>query len=184
MAKAKNKRKQKRTEPLFVRPTRERETHGGFQSAGAAVRAIPVIVTLHERDVLTDDEFAALAHYRDQASLADKSPVRSNCDFSVRGGGNGPGVAITSASLETARIERDMGPLWRLCRAVCVDDIPLDEWCIAQGLKAKQAQIDAMKGAARAMASWRQSVGLPVADPEAVGIATMELKYAAGGIVR
>lgn len=135
----------------FLRPTEEREAHNDFQSAGAAMRVIPPIVLLHKQGVLTDEEYTALAYYRDQASLADSSPMRSCIDFSPKGG-NGPGVAIQSAIRETARIERDMGPLRRLCRAVCVDDVPVERWCAER--------------------------------KEVVGIALIELKYAAGGIVR
>lgn len=147
----------------FVRPTEQREAHNDFRSVGAAVRIVPVIVRLHEQGVLNDREFEALAYYRDQASLADKSPVRSSCDFSVRGG-SGPGVAIISAAIETGRMERNMGPLWSLCRSVAVDDVTLERW---------------------AMWEWGSVKGSdpPAPCPEKVSMAALELKYAAGGIV-
>jgi hypothetical protein len=166
MGRARNKtrrtRKANAVVEQYVRPTEAREAHNDFRSAGMAVRVVPVIVRLHEAGVLNDREFEALAYYRDQASLAEHSPVRSCCDFSPRGG-HGPGVAILSATLETGRMERDMGPLWPLCRAVAVDDITLERWCIDR------------HGA--------MAPGGVVADPFHVGIATLELKYAAGGIV-
>lgn len=172
MAKARAKRAKKRAADVldrFIRPTPEREAHNDTRSAGAAVRIVPVIVRLHEAGVLNDTEFAALAYYRDQASLADKSPVRSCCDFSPRGG-HGPGVAIVSAQIETGKLERDMGMLWPLCRAVCVDDVTLERWCIdrhgSQWVDLAHPQ-DAQAWMARKVA-----------------IATLELKYAAGGIVR
>ena len=146
-----------------LKPTAERERKNVFRSMGMANRLVPVIFRLHEAGVLNDREFEALAYYRDQASLADKSPTRSCIDFSPRGG-HGPGVAIMSASLETGRMERDMGPLWSLCRAVAVDDVTLERWCIERYGSLNTA-------------------GPLVADPQQVGIATLELKYAAGGIV-
>ena len=163
---AKAKRKKSKGNPFverFVRPTEERLAANDFRSAGAAVRVVPVIVRLHEAGVLNDREFEALAYYRDQASLADRSPTRSCIDFSPRGG-HGPGVAIMSAAIETGRMERDMGPLWPLCRAVAVDDVTLERWCIERYGSLNTA-------------------GPLVADPQQVGIATLELKYAAGGIV-
>ncbi|HXE55440.1 MAG TPA: hypothetical protein VN541_20615 [Tepidisphaeraceae bacterium] len=144
----------------YLRPLPEREAHNDFRSAGMAMRVVPVVDRLHEAGVLNDNEYRALSYYRDQASLADRSPVRSCCDFSVRGGG-GPGVAITSALIETGRLERGMGPLWRLCRAVCVDDVELSKWCESQ--HGEQAM--AARGA------------------HLLGMAALELKYAAGGIV-
>lgn len=162
----KQRKAKKRNDPLdrFLRPTPEREAANDFRSAGPAVRVIPVIEQLHSKGVLTAEEYKALAYYRDQASLADKSPVRSCCDFSPRGG-HGPGVAILSAKIETGRIERNMGALWELCRAVCVDDVTLEAWCLA---KYGSQHIE----------------GEPSANPEMIGIATLELKYAAGGIVQ
>jgi hypothetical protein len=158
MAKAK-KRKSKSsntTVARFLRPTEAREAHNDFQSAGVAMRVIPVIVRLHKQDALSDEEFTALAYYRDQASLADRSPVRSCIDFSPRGG-HGPGIAIQSAIRETARLERDMGQLASLCRAVCVDDTTIERWC-----EEKYGKINEYN----------------------VGVSILELKYAAGGIVR
>lgn len=141
----------------YLRPTPEREAHNDFRSAGMARQVVPVIVRLHEQGAINNQEFAALAYYRDQACLADKSPVKSCIDFSPKGG-HGPGVAILSAQIETWRMERDMGQLAKLCRAICVDDITLDGWCMGRR-------------------------GGDSADPHDVMLALLELKYAAGGIV-
>lgn len=153
MAKRKHKKKTPRTDPVarFLRPTGEREAHNDFRSVGVAVVVVPVIVRLHEAGLINDEEFSALAYYRDQAGLADKSPTRSCIDFSPKGG-EGPGIAIASAIRETARIESNMGELRALCRAVCVDDVTLKHLCAD--------------------------------DPKRIAMAVLELKYAAGGIVR
>jgi hypothetical protein len=113
-----------------IGPTPEREARNPSLRIGAARRLIPMIDILAERGDLTAKQHHALAYYRDQASLADRSPVRSCCDTSVGGGGNGPGVAIMSAALETARLEKKMGPLWKIARAIAVDDWSLSRWCV------------------------------------------------------
>lgn len=158
----KNDRKVPSAIARFVRPTEHREAHNDFRSAGAAVRVVPVIVRLHEQAVLSDREFEALAYYRDQASLADKSPVRSCIDFSPKGG-RGPGVAIVSAQLETWRLEREMGALAPLCRAVAVDDVKLEHWIEHKLGHAVASDKDRLR--------------------QEIGIAALELKYAAGGIM-
>lgn len=163
---AKRKRKQK-TSPLverFLRPTPEREAHNDTVSAGAAVRIVPVIVRLWEADIINRQEFEALAYYRDQASMADRSPVKSSLDYTPSGG-NGPGVAVISAQIETGRIERNMGPLWPLARAVAVNDMTIPQWCITNKRSIEEG-------------------GRIRAHPEDMAIALMELKYAAGGIVK
>lgn len=144
MARTKAKRKPK---PLVRRDdvTPERAARNDIASAGMAYRIVPVIDTLRamgraeeagnvppaQRRGISQTEWEALAYYRDQASLADRSPVRSCCDMSPRGG-NGPGVAILSAMIETGRLERDMGVLADIARAVAVEDRSLTEWCIAR----------------------------------------------------
>ena len=109
--------------------TPERSQHNAFQSAGMARRVVPAIDLLLASEQITEAEHRALAHYRDQASLAERSPVRSCCDVSPRGG-HGPGVAIVSARIETARMEREMGELAELARRVAVEDWSLTAWCI------------------------------------------------------
>lgn len=75
-----------------------------------------------------------LARYRDMAGLIDRSPTRSCLVVSVRG------VAVdlprsaaqVSAELDVARMERDMGSVADIARAVAVDDMTLTQWCIAK----------------------------------------------------
>ena len=98
--------------------------------ASKAYRKVPVINRLLKDGHITKAEWEALAYYADRAALADKSPVRSNCDFSVRGSSDGPGCAILSAMLETGRIERDLGSLYDIARFVAVEDKTLAQWCI------------------------------------------------------
>lgn len=115
-----------------IRPTDEQQARDTFRSAGMAMRKVPIIEQLFEAGLLQEREYMALAYYRDQAGLADHSPVRSCCDNSPRGGDGGPGVAIMSARLETARMERELGSLREIAYAVAVDDVSLPQWCIRQ----------------------------------------------------
>ena len=129
MGKGRKRKQGKRVEPQRDDVTPERAQHNEFISAGMARRVKPVIEIMHDAGQLTQAEYDALAYYRDQASIAEKSPVRSCCDMSPRGG-HGPGVTIISAQIETGRMEREMGQLWELARAVAVDDKSLTQWCI------------------------------------------------------
>jgi hypothetical protein len=155
----------------IVRPTEEREGMNAFRSAGMARKLVPEIDRLHEQGHLTDHEHRALHHYRDQASLADRSPTRSCLDFSPKGG-HGPGVAITSALLETGRIERELGQLWKLARAVAVDDMSLTQWCIGR------------YGAREKLRDGKVVALAPLGPNRAVEMARLELRMAAHRIVK
>lgn len=162
------RRRKRKPAPVatVVQPTPEREARNETQSAGMARKVVPEIVRLHKQGVLNDRQFANLAYYRDQASLADKSPTRSGLDFSPKGGGNGPGVAIISAQRETWRMEREMGGLWELARAVCVDDMSLRQWCIE-----KYGGVERDKGI------------VPIREKFYMERARLELQFCAGAIV-
>lgn len=158
-----NKRKRKRTQRDNVTP--ERQQHNQLVSAGMARRVLPVIDQLHGKGLLNEADYANLAYYRDQASLADHSPVRSCCDDSPRGG-NGPGIAVVSASLETGRMERDMGQLWQIARAIAVDDWTIERWCMERyGSKEHDGKV------------------MPIHPDKHVKMARMELRMAARRIV-
>lgn len=167
MAKGRKKKKQSaQIDPL--RPTPEREARNPLISAGMAKRFVPAIDTLHERGFITRQEWEALAYYRDQAGLADRSPVKSCCDPSIGGGGGGPGVAILSAAMETGRIERALGPLRGIARAVAVDDKSLTQWCVEQ-----------YGGRERYDAKGRFVAVVPVRERKVIPMARMELRMAA-----
>lgn len=161
--------------PKPVLPTPERmKKQGNHRVSGTkGVKFVPVIDTMLTRKQLTDKEHTALSYYRDQASLADRSPLKSCIDFTVTGGDGYPSAALTSAILETARMERDMLSCWRIARAVAVDDISLTEWCIRQ--HGGRERYDG-KGKFVAM--------VPVREKDVVGEALRELKSAAGRIVK
>jgi hypothetical protein len=138
-------RKAKRKKPAdivarFVRPTEAREAQNDFESAGAAVRVVPVIETLHKAGHLTQAEYDALNHYRNQAHRAEDDCAQSGTLAPERmmGGDRSPcgsqipvGVLLaTPAIIECARLERELGSLLDIARAVAVDDVSLTRWAI------------------------------------------------------
>lgn len=164
---AKAKRKKQVDAVQIETPTPEQIGTGEFQRVGMHYRRVPVIEVLYDKGVLNQREYEALDYYGAQASLADKSPVRSCCDTSPRGG-SGPGVAITSALIETGRLERELGVLRDIARAIAVDNWTLEQWCIA---KHGGRECYDKKGKFVAM--------VPVNESENMGIATLELRMAA-----
>lgn len=180
MARKSRKSKQPRKVPSaitrFVRPTEHREAHNDFQSAGAAVRVVPVIETLLKVGKLNQAEYDALNHYREQAhraedDMAQESPlapqrVMGGVSSSPTGGRLPAILLATPAIIETARIERDLGSLYRIARAIAVDDLTLTRWCIQQGggiEKRRHGKVVAMEPR----------------DPQAVKMAALELRFAA-----
>lgn len=171
MAKAKRKRKVRDISREM--PTDERLKGQETRREGMATRLVPVIDTMLKRDQITPQEHLLLSYYRSQALLADKSEVKSCLDFSVKGGDIGPSAAITSAILETARIERDLQSLRHIARAIAVDDKSITQWCIDQ--YGGRERYDG-KGNFIAM--------VPIGESKHVANATMELRMAARRIVK
>ncbi len=170
---AKNKRK-RRVAIEVATPTDEQLSRGEYRRANHGhYRKVPVIDTMLARDQITPQEHIALGYYRDMASLADKSPLKSCIDFSVKGGDIGPSAAITSAILETARIERDLQSLRHIARAIAVDDKSITQWCI-----------DQYGGRERYDGKGRFIAMVPIGECKRVATATMELRMAARRIVR
>jgi hypothetical protein len=152
-----------------VGPTEAQCARSLYVSAGMAHRRVPMIDQMLKRDQITHKEHAALAHYRDQASLAESSPVKSCLDRSIRAGnGNGPSAAVISAMLETARIERALGSLLDIARAVAVEDKSLSQWLI-----------DKHGGRERYDGQGRFIALVPVGERKRMEIARLELRMAA-----
>jgi hypothetical protein len=129
MGKAKRKKAPAIT---IVGPTDEQQRRGQYERAKGSHRRVAVIETMLTRGQITDSEYLALAHYRDQAHLAERSPTKSCLDRSQGGGDIMLPAAVVSALIETGRIERDLGSLLSLVRSVAVDDMSLTEWCIGR----------------------------------------------------
>lgn len=169
----KAKRKSKPKIDNRIPPTPEQASRAEYASAGMAYRRVPVIDIMLSRGQLNEKEHIALSYYRDQASLADRSPLKSCIDFTVKGGDSSPSAALTSAIIETARIERDMGSVWRIARKVAVEDKTLHEWCIE-----KYGGRERYNGKGKFVAI------VPINEFEVVSTALIELKMAARRVVK
>lgn len=167
------------------KPTPERKLHNEFQSMGMANRVVPVIDTLLRSQRITQAEYDALAHYRQQAHKAeDDIAASSSLDpAKIMGGGTSsptggsiPAVLMaTPAILETARLERELGSLLDIARAVAVDDVTLTQWCIAKhGGRERMGTDGDGKSVVLAI--------VPKSEKNVMGVALMELRFAAGRI--
>ena len=159
--------------------TPERASRNRFTSAGMARRLVPVIETLLRKEIITQAEYDALDYYRQQASMAERSPMPCVLDRSVGNGGDGPGAALLSAMLETGRIENDLGQLVDIARAVAVDDVTLAQWCIA-----KFGGRERYKLAADGQPTGEVLAIVPVGEQRNMALARLELRMAAGRIMR
>lgn len=167
------KKRKKKATPNEMHPTPEREARNQTQSMGMARRVKPMIDILRDAGKLSAEQYEKLSYYRDQASLAERSPLRSCLNRGMVGSsGNGPGVAITSAVLETARMERDMGWLWEVARAVAVDDKSISQWCVEK-----------YGGRERYDKRGKFVAMVPVSERKNCALELMHLRYAAGYIV-
>lgn len=182
MARAKRKAKKMTAMTVpSIGPTPEQRTSfatASFRSEDMTVkmiyRRVAMIDQMLERGDLQAHEHKALAHYRDQAHLAERSPVKSCLDDSKGGGATGQtlSAAVTSAIITTARIERDLGSLRDIARAVAVLDHSLSQWCIAKhGGRERYGK----RGEFVAM--------VPIAEKRNMDIAKLELRHAASRIV-
>jgi hypothetical protein len=170
-ANAKRREQTQRPDPR-IDATGERYRHNEITTQGTYRRIVPPIDMLRNRDAITMDEWERLNYYRQQGSLADKSSIKDSLDYSVGGGsGNGPGVAITSAVIETGRIERDLGALRAFVRRIVVDDWTLARWCIAQ-----------YGGRERLDSVGRWVAIVPNNEKRVIALALFDLKYASGMI--
>jgi|GEM_PF-3361365 len=115
---------------VAVEPTPERAAMAGIEPAGRATQIKSVIGTLYKQKRLTGLEWAALRIYEDNATAADRSPIKSNLDRTISSG-NGPVIGYeTFEETETKRLEAAMGFASRTARAICIDNYTLTQWAI------------------------------------------------------
>ncbi|HEX8418526.1 MAG TPA: hypothetical protein VF638_00780 [Sphingomonas sp.] len=138
-----------------------------------ARRCRPPIDVLFEVGSLTEDEHIALSYYGDQCRMARRSPLKDSLNQERGSGGLGLPAAVVSALLAEARIDRDLGQLRDIAHAVAVDEVSLPQWCIQ-----KHGGRERYNGAGKFVAI------VPVGEVKAMRMALMELKWAAGRIVK
>lgn len=117
----------------FMRPTEYREAQNDFQSALAAVKVIPPIDTLYRAKKLTERQYKGLARYADVANASERSEIRSNIDFSVRGDGEGLPHFGVRMTLELDRMDRALKHLREIAHAVCVKEQSVSQYAMDKG---------------------------------------------------
>ncbi len=179
---ARKRRKTNNPVAQYVRPTEAREAHNDFQTAGMAYRVVPVIDSLLKAHKIAQSEYDALAYYREQAHKAedDCATCGTLAPQRMMGGERRAGDSRIPASLyampallECARIERELGQLRDIARAIAVDDLTLSRWCIA-----KHGGRERYDGAGKFVAM------VPIAERENMRTALLELRFAARRIRR
>jgi hypothetical protein len=138
MSKRKNAKRKIRDDRMT--PTPELHQHGVIElpeitqkRAQLAAKRIPPLETMWRAGKLSDAHYLALDFYRTQALTAEHSSTRDSLNFEVRVQtfGHIPAVVL-SARIETGRMEKDLGSLRDIARAVARDDKSLSQWCIDQ----------------------------------------------------
>lgn len=142
MARGRAKRREdrrKRVEMGTCAPTQEAMRHGDFERAAIAYRRRPVIDVLFERGVLNARQYAAMWRYRDLFDMLDQSETRDSCDKltdPMRGGG-GSAEAKMDKMIDGGWglqwLDRELGSLVHIARAVIGRDMSLSQWAIEQG---------------------------------------------------
>ena len=132
----KAKRKPKKAEPIQIAvPTDEQLAQGEFRRVGMCFRRVPVIETLYAEHKLTSRQFNGLARYRDVAIAEDRSPIEDSVGKMLRGalgGGDGQSLSALRVAIELARLERALGSLAGVARAIAVEDQTISAWAMGR----------------------------------------------------
>ena len=175
-------RKRKVVRVDYAMPDPTQMANGEFHRELMAYRRTATIDTLLKASKIKPGEYEALRYYRDQALAAeddgkDAGPLAPENALGGATGLSQRDLPVrwrwTPAIAETARIERDLGILRDIARAVAVDDLSLSQWCI--GRHGGRERYDG-KGRFVAM--------VPIGERRVMAMALMELRMAAGRIVR
>lgn len=130
-------RKPKRKTPAITiaEPTPEQIGKGDFTRVGMSYRRTPVIEKLYEEHKLTSRQFNGLARYRDVAIAEDSSPIEDSVGKMMRGacgGGEGLSPFHVRVAIELGRLERALGSLRDVARAIAVDDMTISDFAMSQ----------------------------------------------------
>ena len=146
---AKQKRKAKPA-PQIIAPNAEQID--SFERALLAYKRVIAITRLRQAGTLTQRQYDALARYRDIATAEDRSYTRDSLDKALHGRSNGSG--LPPACLRTAQelrwLEKELGSLQPIARAIAVDDLSISQWAMKQ---AGAIQRD-KPGAGRSIITW------------------------------
>lgn len=130
------KRKPKRVDPIQIETaTPEQIAKGEFRRIGMHYRRVPVIETLYAEHKLTSRQFNGLARYRDVAVADERSLIEDSVGKMMRGacgGGEGPQDFSLRNAIELGRLDRALGSLADIARAIAVDDMTLSDWAMSR----------------------------------------------------
>lgn len=130
------KRKPKRPDPIQIETaTPEQQGKGEFRRIGMHYRRVPVIETLYAEHKLTSRQFNGLARYRDVAVADERSLIEDSVGKMMRGacgGGEGPQDFSLRNAIELGRLDRALGSLADIARAIAVDDMTLSDWAMSR----------------------------------------------------
>ena len=130
------RKKRKAPEPVVIATaTPEQLAKGEYRRQGIAYRRVPVIEVLYTDSQITTRQFSGLARYRDVAVAADRSEIEDSVGKLLRncvGGGEGGGDFALRTAIELGRLERALGSLRDVARAIAVDDMTISQWAMQQ----------------------------------------------------
>lgn len=170
---------EKQRKPVVaVEPTPEQLAMNNWHGVGMAMKKSAVIDELLAAGKIAQKHYAALRYYRDQCHQAQDDAATHSPSSPERMMSSGTGGAVsgtipkgllfTSAQNEVHRIERDLGNLMEITRAIAVDDLTLTRWAIHTSGGREKLQ--------------GKGVVIVPRDAGAVEYALLELKFAAGRI--
>lgn len=138
-------KRKKRPDPVqVIEPTPEQLEKGEFGrqvqpgQQAAPYRRVPVIDTLFEEHKLTTRQFHGLERYRAVAIADERSPIADSIGKMMQGliggqGGRGPSLSAQRVAIELGRLERCLGALAPIARAIAVEDKTLSQWAMDHG---------------------------------------------------
>jgi len=153
MAKGRKRKAGKRDVVDIIGPTDQQMEHYDYERATLAYRRVPVIVTLADQGKLSQRQFDGLSRYRDIGIKCERSEIMDSCQrlLHVPGGdGDGPSLSTMRAYQELGWLEREMGALVDIARAICIEDMTLSQWAIRQGGSVMREK----EGSARKIIRW------------------------------
>ena len=145
----------------------------GQERMTKARRLRPPIDILRDDHKLDDRRHAMLAWYAEQVAIGERSPLKDSLNQDRYGGDAEPSAAIVSALMNVGRIERDLGSLLEITRAVAVHEITLGQWCIN-----KHGCRERYDGKGRFICL------VPIAEKRVLETALQDLRMAADRIVK
>lgn len=131
------KRKAKKLPLDIIGPTPEQAQHYDYERAALAYRRIATIDTLLSRGTLSQRQYDGLRRYRDVGVKCDRSEIMDSTArlLHVAGTSNddGPSASYVRALQDLGWLERELGQLVDIARAIAIEDRTLSEWAMREG---------------------------------------------------